>query len=423
GDGRAVLRSSLREYVASEALAALGLPTTRALCLVGTGDQVSRDMFYNGDVRWERGAVVTRVAPCFVRFGSFQLPVSRGAGEVGLVRMLADWVVKYHYPHLQGTPAPYLPLLREVTHRTAHLVAGWQALGFVHGVLNTDNMSILGLTIDYGPFGFLGAFDPDWTPNLTDVEGRRYSYRNQPEAVQFNLVMFGSALCRAGLVGQEEAEGVLREYSEVLTTAYNARMAAKLGLLEYDRALCTELLKLMYEDDADFTNTFRALCEVESATTTSPASSSSSSSPTATSSSSSDSPTTTTTSTTSTSNVNSSTSTTPPHGLPAALAAALGGGGPRSEERAAAWRQWLGAYRAKLRSEGQPDAPRQASQRCSCPRFIPRQHLLQWAIEAAEGGEWGELRELMRVLERPYDEQPEAPSKYSQPPPREMVRP
>ncbi|GIL48322.1 hypothetical protein Vafri_4601 [Volvox africanus] len=398
-DGRAVLRSSLREYVCSEAMAALGVPTTRALSLVGTGEPVLRDMFYNGNARWEPGAVVCRVAPSFVRFGSFQLPVSRGAGEVGLVKLAADWVVKYHYPELAASPQPYLALLREVVHRTGRLVADWQALGFVHGVLNTDNMSILGLTIDYGPFGFLDKFDPDWTPNLTDASGRRYSYRNQPEAVQFNLIMLANALLAADLVSREGAEETLGEYSKVLSETYNARMAAKLGLKEYDRALSHELMRLMYDDDADFTNTFRALCSVSSVEeeeeqqfqpdTSESVSRSGSGSV----------------------------------GLTAALSASLNGGQPLSSERLAAWRQWLQAYRAKLRAEGVPDSQRQAAQRAVCPKFIPRQHLLQWAIEAAEKGDYSELEALLEVLERPYDEQPDAPAKYSSPPPEEMVRP
>ncbi|KAG2441588.1 hypothetical protein HXX76_003209 [Chlamydomonas incerta] len=382
-DGRAVLRSSLREFVASEAMAALGVPTTRALSLVGTGDKVLRDMFYNGNAKMEQGAVVCRVAPSFVRFGTFQLPVSRGAGEVGLVKMAADWIIKHHMPHLEAEPEPYLGLLREACRRTGRLVAQWQALGFVHGVLNTDNMSILGLTIDYGPYGFLDVFDPDWTPNLTDASGRRYSYRNQSEAGQFNVVMLGNALLAADLLSREAATEALLGYSEVLSDTYGQLMAAKLGLKEYDRTLAQELMKMMYTDDADFTNTFRALCDVGSS---------------------------------------EEGGSEGPAGqqLPGRLAAALNRGQPLSEERAAAWQQWLQAYRARLRADGTPDAQRQAAQRAACPKFIPRQHLLQWAIEAAEQGDYSELEALMQVLERPYDEQPEAPAKYSAPPPPEM---
>lgn len=263
-DGRAVLRSSLREFVCSEAMASLGVPTTRALSLVSTGDLVPRDMFYNGDVKLEPGAVVCRVAPSFVRFGTFQLPVSRGGVEEGLVAVTADYIIRHHYPEIEaehtGSPFKYLALLREVSLRTARLAAAWQAVGFVHGVLNTDNMSILGLTIDYGPFGFLDKFDPYWTPNLTDLQsGRRYCYRNQPEVCQWNLAQLGSSLLAAGLVGKEEAEGVMREYADELMSHYNARMAAKMGLPDYDKTLALELLKLMYDCEADFTNTFRAL--------------------------------------------------------------------------------------------------------------------------------------------------------------------
>lgn len=154
-DGRAVLRSSLREFIGSEAMFHLGVPTTRALSLVGTGQQVMRDMFYNGNIKMEPGAVVCRVSPSFIRFGTFQLPASRGGSETMLVQALADYVIKHHYPHLKGQPEQYRELLREVSHRTAELVAWWQCVGFTHGVLNTDNMSILGETIDYGPYGFL----------------------------------------------------------------------------------------------------------------------------------------------------------------------------------------------------------------------------------------------------------------------------
>ncbi|KAG2499596.1 hypothetical protein HYH03_002537 [Edaphochlamys debaryana] len=384
-DGRAVLRSSLREFVASEAMAALGVPTTRALSLVGTGDSVLRDMFYNGNAKLEPGAVVCRVAPSFVRFGTFQLPVSRGAGEVPLSKMAADWVLKYHYPQFLSEADPYLAMLREVTQRTARLVAAWQSLGFVHGVLNTDNMSILGLTIDYGPFGWLDKFDPDWTPNLTDASGRRYSFRNQPEAVQFNLVMLANAFLAADLVPREGAEKVLYEYSELLSDTYQARIAAKLGLTSYDAALAEPFMRLLYDSAADWTNAWRALADVRSAD-----------------------------------GAEAEAAGGVP-GMPPSLAAALNDGEQMSEEGVAEWSQWLQAYRARLRADGRPDPERQAAQRLASPKFVPRQHLLQYAITAAEAGDFAELEALLEVLERPYDDQPEADPKYSSPPPPDMA--
>jgi uncharacterized protein YdiU (UPF0061 family) len=169
-DGRAVLRSSIREYVASEAMHWLGVPTTRALSLVATSDGVLRDMFYNGRAKMEPGAIVCRVARSFVRFGTFQLPASRG--EDALVGTLTEYVIKHHYPHLVGTPDARAAFFKEVAERTARMLAAWQALGFVHGVQNTDNYSILGDTIDYGPYGFMELYDPMFTPNTTDSDVR-----------------------------------------------------------------------------------------------------------------------------------------------------------------------------------------------------------------------------------------------------------
>jgi uncharacterized protein YdiU (UPF0061 family) len=185
-DGRAVLRSSLREFLCSEAMHYLGVPTTRALSLAGTGDQVVRDMFYNGNAQEEPGAVVARVAPTFIRFGNFQMMAV--AGEIDNLRALADYVIQHHYPEL-GEPSPdvYMRWFEEVCRRTAVMIAHWMSVGFVHGVMNTDNMSILGLTIDYGPYGWLEPYDPDWTPNTTDFSSRRYAFGQQSQVALWNL--------------------------------------------------------------------------------------------------------------------------------------------------------------------------------------------------------------------------------------------
>ncbi|HVJ37063.1 MAG TPA: YdiU family protein, partial [Stenotrophomonas sp.] len=185
-DGRAVLRSSLREFICSEAMHHLGVPTTRALCLVGSGESVVRDMFYDGHPRAEPGALVCRVAPSFLRFGSFELPASRG--DLALLRQLADFTQARDYPELIGTAAARdAEWFGQICERTAEMVAQWMRVGFVHGVTNTDNMSILGLTIDYGPYGWLEDYDPEWTPNTTDAGGRRYRFGAQPQVAYWNL--------------------------------------------------------------------------------------------------------------------------------------------------------------------------------------------------------------------------------------------
>lgn len=232
-DGLAVLRSSIREFLCSEAMHSLGIPTTRALCLVTTGKFVVRDMFYDGNPKEEPGAIVCRVAPSFLRFGSYQIHASRGKEDLDIVRLLADYAIKHHFPHIDNmnkseslsfntgfddqsvvdlSSNKYAAWAVEVAERTASLVAGWQGVGFTHGVLNTDNMSILGLTIDYGPFGFLDAFDPSYTPNTTDLPGRRYCFANQPDIGLWNIAQFAATLQAAKLLKDNEANYVMERY-------------------------------------------------------------------------------------------------------------------------------------------------------------------------------------------------------------------
>jgi len=358
-DGRAVLRSSLREFICSEAMHAMGVPTTRALSLVGTGDAVMRDMFYNGNGKWEPGAVTTRVAPTFVRFGSFQLPASRG--DKALCKKFADFVVRRHYPQywqegLLKKP-DYAGWFAEVCERTGVLFAKWQLVGFVHGVLNTDNMSILGVTIDYGPYGFLEAFDPNFTPNTTDMPGLRYCFKNQPEIGQWNLAQLANALAAAGLLSKGEAEAGLERYADALHEEYTAGMARKMGLREYDIKVSTPLMQNMYDCDADFTRTFRALRWVEAEG----------------------------------------------EGIPEGLRAELGPG--MDEEKEKKWGEWVNMYREVLRAEGWDADERRAAMDASNPVYIPRNWLCQVAIEAAEAGDYSKVQELHEVLKRPYEEQ------------------
>ncbi|MCC9168062.1 protein adenylyltransferase SelO [Pontibacter harenae] len=230
-DGRAVLRSSVREYLMSEAMHYLGVPTTRALSLVATGDEVLRDMFYNGNAAYEPGAIVMRVAPSFLRFGNFEMPAARK--EIDNLRKLVDWTISRYYPHIQGEDK-VLRWFKEVLERTAALMVDWMRVGFVHGVMNTDNMSILGLTIDYGPYSFLDDYDPKFTPNTTDLPGRRYAFGRQPAIAKWNLGCLASALAPL-FSGTEELVAALEGYDAIYWEKYYTMMANKLGLEQVDK--------------------------------------------------------------------------------------------------------------------------------------------------------------------------------------------
>ena len=267
-DGRAVLRSSVREFLVSEAMHHLGVPTTRALCLVATGEDVIRDMFYDGRPRAEPGAIVCRVAPSFIRFGNFELPASRG--DVALLARLVEFTIRRDFPELVADGQPVDAALRarwfaEVCERTAVMVAHWMRVGFVHGVMNTDNMSILGLTIDYGPYGWIDDFDLDWTPNTTDAEGRRYRFGHQAQIAYWNLTRLASALVPLFDTHDPLHEGLAR-YEAVYVDTFREHASAKLGL-----AACTDedlehlhaLHRLMHAAEMDMTITFRALADVD----------------------------------------------------------------------------------------------------------------------------------------------------------------
>ncbi|TPE42978.1 protein adenylyltransferase SelO [Pontibacter mangrovi] len=235
-DGRAVLRSSVREYLMSEAMHYLGVPTTRALSLVATGEPVLRDMFYNGNAAFEAGAIVMRAAPSFLRFGNFELLNSRK--ETDNLRQLVDWTISRYYPHIQGEDK-IISFFKEVVERTAHLMVEWQRVGFVHGVMNTDNMSILGLTIDYGPYSFLDDYDPDFTPNTTDLPGRRYAFGKQPSIAYWNLGCLAAALLP--LADKDALVAALETFKQQYWQKYYAMMGTKLGLDQVSR-LDTDLI-------------------------------------------------------------------------------------------------------------------------------------------------------------------------------------
>ncbi|HEY6881726.1 MAG TPA: YdiU family protein, partial [Polyangiales bacterium] len=357
-DGRAVLRSSLREFLCSEAMHHLGIPTTRALSLVATGDSVVRDILYDGRPAPEPGAVVCRVAPSFMRFGNLQLPASRG--DIALLRELASYLLRTHYPEL-GEPSPesYVRFLEVITQRTAELVAHWQRVGFVHGVMNTDNMSLLGLTIDYGPYGFLDNFDADWTPNITDAQGRRYRYQNQPRVAYWNLVQLANAL-HPLVHATEPLERALSTFASTFDDAQRRNFAGKLGirgltLQGEDLTLVSELLELLGAVETDFTIFFRKLASIDS---------------------------------------------TQEPSLEPLRDAYYGDPDPRMLD-------WLRRYQARVRADDLGDEARRALMNATNPKYVLRNYLAQQAIDAAEGGDPSMIGDLLACLRKPYDEQPQ----------------
>ncbi|MDX5437980.1 MAG: YdiU family protein [Pontibacter sp.] len=259
-DGRAVLRSSVREYLMSEAMHYLGVPTTRALSLVTTGEPVLRDMFYNGNAAYEPGAIVMRVAPSFLRFGNFEMLNARKEEEN--LRQLVDWTIEQHYPHIKGDNR-IISWYKEIVDRTASLMVEWQRVGFVHGVMNTDNMSILGLTIDYGPYSFLDDYDPDFTPNTTDLPGRRYAFGKQPSIAYWNLGCLAGALLP--LADKDKLVATLDSFKEVYWAKYYAMMGNKLGLDQVrstDLDLIRQFEKTLSDIKPDMTIFFQLLIDL-----------------------------------------------------------------------------------------------------------------------------------------------------------------
>ena len=353
GDGRAVLRSTIREYLCSEAMHGLGIPTTRALCIVGSDAPVYRE-------KVETAAVLTRLAPSHVRFGSFEVFYYRR--QDAHIAALADYVIARHFSHLSGLADRHARFFGEVAVRTAHLMAHWQAAGFAHGVMNTDNMSILGLTFDYGPFGFMESYDPGFICNHSDTTGR-YVFHQQPQIGQWNLAALAQAL--TPLAPVDELNQALEEYGQIYLAHYLALMRQKLGLEQpqkEDIELLEELLGLMHSSQLDYTNLFRSLSGFDSA--------------------------------------------------------------PDSRNEALrdqfidrdAFDAWAARYRARLRCEASVDVGRKIRMNQANPKYILRNHLAQAAIIRAQQRDYSGLERLLELLRHPFDEQPEMKS-YALPAP------
>ena len=357
-DGRAVLRSSLREFLCSEAMHHLGVPTTRALSLITTGEDVVRDMFYSGDARPEPGAIVCRVSPSFIRFGNFELPASRG--DTKLLEQLVSFCIDRDFPHLADRNEQKIgDWFTEVCERTAVLMAHWMRVGFVHGVMNTDNMSILGLTIDYGPYGWLENFDPDWTPNTTDAQGRRYAYGKQPQMAQWNLSRLAGSIAPL-LQDHDVLHAGLNRYGDVFNASHRAMNAAKLGLAEAkenDTLLTQDLFRLMQKMQIDMTLFFRKLADLDLEMVS----------------------------------LQSFDSVFYDSSL--------------RHEHQDELKAWLSRYANRITEQNEPHEARRERMNAVNPLYVPRNWLAQQAIDAAEQGDASELHALMEVLRNPYAEQ------------------
>jgi len=344
GDGRAVLRSSIREFLGSEAMQALGVPTTRALCVTGSALPVRRETI-------ETAAVVTRVAPSFIRFGHFEHFAHHDLH--GELRQLADFVIAHHYPACRDAANPYVALLEQVALRTAALMADWQSVGFCHGVMNTDNMSILGLTIDYGPFGFLDQFDPGHICNHSDHQGR-YAWARQPNVGFWNLHALAQGLMPL-IEDSDLALAALETYKSAFADALLARWRAKLGLQareDADRELVDDLLRLMATDRCDFTITFRRLANLSSA-------------------------------------------------------------GDTVRDMfidREAFDAWALRYTERLARESSNATARALRMNRANPKFVLRNHLAEVAIREAQAGDFAETQRLLKILQHPFDEQDAAAS-------------
>jgi protein adenylyltransferase len=340
GDGRAVLRSCIREHLCSEAMHGLGIPTTRALCIIGTDMPVYRES-------QETGAILLRLSPSHVRFGTFEYFASRDERET--LKVLADYTIEQNFPGLRESPDRYRLFFREVVHRTARLIAQWQSVGFAHGVLNTDNMSILGLSIDYGPFGFVEEFNPGFICNHSDETGR-YAFDQQARIGYWNLAALGNAL--TSLVPVEALRETLDEFGPIFNDHAHELMCRKLGLKERreeDRQLWIDLLDVLAEARVDFTNFFRALSRTDFQSV-----------------------------------------------FPAMFAE------PRRI------RLWLDLYRHRLDLEQSNNAERSERMKHANPKYVLRNYLAQVAIEKATFvRDYSEIERLRQLLARPFDEQPE----------------
>jgi len=361
-DGFAVLRSSIREFLCSESMFHLGVPTTRALSLTLTGEDVLRDMMYNGNAAYEKGAIVCRVAPSFIRFGNFEIFTSRN--DIDNLKKLTDYTIQQYFPDLVNDKNKYLQLLKIVAEKTCDMIVHWQRVGFVHGVMNTDNMSILGLTIDYGPYGWIDNYDPNWTPNTTDLPGKRYRFANQPVIAQWNLLKLANALYP--LINEEEpVKNIVQDFRIQYTERYMKMMKSKLGLFESDdddAGLIVDLEKMLQISEIDMTIFFRNIASIYA-----------------------------------TSDQNECMQVIKPAIYDEAV----------TEEIKNSIILWCVKYQARLKTEKMTHEERKQKMNAINPKYVLRNYMAQMAIDNAEKGNLDLIYTFYDMLKRPYDEQPE----------------
>ncbi|MBE7653176.1 protein adenylyltransferase SelO [Tenacibaculum finnmarkense] len=361
-DGLAVLRSSVREYLCSEAMFHLGVPTTRALSLSLSGDDVLRDMLYNGNAAYEKGAIVSRLAPSFIRFGSFEILSSRK--NYPALKKLADYTIANFYPEIKSEgKQKYLDFLTQIRNRTIEMIVHWQRVGFVHGVMNTDNMSILGLTIDYGPYGWLEGYDAGWTPNTTDNQHKRYRYGNQSQIGIWNLFQLANALFP--LI--EEApplQEILDEYADIYQKKYLKMMTSKIGLFSEDAndyELIGRLEETLQLTETDMTIFFRNLALISS----------------------------------------DDTFETAFDNIKIAFYTII----EVKDEIKNHWQDWFERYLKRLQQETFSDSVKKEKMNAINPKYVLRNYMAQLAIDAANKGDYNLIDELYELLKKPYDEQ------------------
>ena len=362
-DGFAVLRSSIREYLCAEAMHYLGVPTTRSLSLILSGDQVVRDVLYNGNPAYEKGAIVCRVAPSFIRFGSFELFAARE--DLGNLKLLADFTIKNHFSNIKSEGIEkYLAFFQEVTQTTLKMIVDWQRVGFVHGVMNTDNMSIHGITIDYGPYGWLEDYDSKWTPNTTDNQHKRYRFGNQPEIALWNLYQLANALYPL-INDAKPLEAILNSYAADYEKEYLSMMQNKLGLqdkLDDDLFLVNRLTELLEKVETDMTIFFRNLSNVTKENTVSESFDK--------------------------------------------IRDAFYNEKDLNEAILKDWYDWFEIYNLRINEQTISDIERRNKMNVLNPKYVLRNYMAQLCIDDADKGDYSLLNELFEMLQKPYDEQP-----------------
>lgn len=372
-DGLAVLRSSIREHLCSEAMHYLGVPTTRSLSLIATGDEVLRDMMYDGNAVYEKGAVVCRVAPTFIRFGNFELFSAQN--DLGNLKKITDFTIQYYFPKIQESgKEKYVSFFKNVADKTREMIIQWQRVGFVHGVMNTDNMSILGQTLDYGPFGWLEDYNPDWTPNTTDREHKRYRFGNQAAVAQWNLFQLANALYPL-IEEANDLEKILNDFKTKYDLEYIEMMKSKLGLNkqnEIDTKLIAELELVLQLSETDMTIFFRELSNLKKE-----------------------------------------------ESINQALLKVSNAFYFLNEieiQNSKNWNNWFQKYINRLLLEDDSDEIRKQKMDTVNPKYVLRNYMAQLAIDAANNDDYTIIKELHELLKKPYQEQPNFQKWYAKRP-------